>query len=190
MKVVFLDLETKKSFHEVPERDPKYLGVSFVGLFRRPEEDFLGFFEEELTKLWPILEKAERIVGYNIRKFDFSVLNPYYSGDLYRLPVFDLMDEIKKNLGGRLRLDNLAKATLGAGKAGSGWDALRFYQEGNLEKLKKYCLRDVEVTRDLYDYAMKEGKLKYFNPAGEIKEIVLRIKDLDYVNKVQMTLGV
>ncbi len=192
MKVVFLDLETKKSFHEVEERDPKHLGVSFVGLYRRPEEKFLGFFEKELTKLWPVLEQAERIVGYNIKKFDFPVLNPYYAGDLLRLPAFDMMEEIKKNLGGRLRLDNLAKATLGKGKIGSGWDAIKFYQEGSLDKLKKYCLRDVEVTRDLYDYAVKEGKLKYFDPAGEVKEVRVKVGDLgkDDNQKVQMTLGV
>ncbi len=103
-----------------------------------------------------------------------------------------MMEEIKKNLGGRLRLDNLAKATLGKGKIGSGWDAIKFYQEGSLDKLKKYCLRDVEVTRDLYDYAVKEGKLKYFDPAGEVKEVRVKVGDLgkDDNQKVQMTLGV
>ena len=38
------------------------------------------------------------------------------------------------------------------------------------EKVRDYCLKDVELTRKIFDYALKNQSLK-FSELGKIKEI-------------------
>ena len=71
------------------------------------------------------------------------------------------MVEAQKALKRRISLDSLAQATLGSGKLGSGLDALEYYRAGDWERLERYCLEDVKLTRDLYEYAEKNGQLLY-----------------------------
>ena len=180
---VFLDLETKKWFDEIGKRDPAKLGVSFVGIYVRrgksgegmAEGEFLGFFEKDLAKLWPIVEEADLVVGYNIKKFDYPVLAPYYPGNLSRFPTLDLFEVVKEETGVRLKLDGLAQATLGMEKNGRGEEAVWFYKEGKLEQLAKYCLWDVRLTRDLFDYLKEFGKIAYFDVKGEKKEVEIAL---------------
>lgn len=168
-KPVVLDLETQYSFHE-KGKDPKALKVSIVGIYDYRDNQFKAFFENELNRLWPILEKASLIIGFNIRKFDLPVLSPYYVGDLNKFPILDLLDEVKRSLGKRIALNELAKETLGEKKSAHGFLALDFYRKGEFEKLKKYCLNDVRLTRDLYEFGKREGRVLYLGARGR-KEI-------------------
>lgn len=165
-KPVVLDLETQYSFRE-KDNDPQKLKVSVVGIYDYSNDSFKAFFEDELSQLWPILENASLIIGFNIKKFDLQVLAPYYVGDVRQFPVLDLLDEIKESLGKRISLGELAKATLGEGKSGHGLLAIDFYRQGELEKLKKYCLDDVRLTRDLYEFGKKEGRVFFPSIRGK-----------------------
>ncbi|HOI05445.1 MAG TPA: hypothetical protein PLJ02_03205, partial [Candidatus Woesebacteria bacterium] len=69
----------------------------------------------------------------------------------------------KDSVGHRISLDAVAQETLGSGKIGDGLDAIRYYHNGNLEALKKYCLEDVKITRDIYDYGLKNGLVLFRN---------------------------
>lgn len=191
MRTIVLDLETKKLFHEVDRGRHEKLGVSFCGIYDSADNQLKGFFEHELPKLWPILESADLLVGFNIKKFDLPVLSSYYPGDVSRLPTFDLLDAVKESLGFRLKLDHLAKATLGRGKLGTGLDAYKFFRAGKLEELKNYCLEDVAITRDLYFYAAEHGHLKYFDLGNVLREIPVNIsQSLPTKSEQQMSLGV
>jgi DEAD/DEAH box helicase domain-containing protein len=64
------------------------------------------------------------------------------------------------------------EATLGTGKIGSGLDSLRWWKNGEVEKVRKYCLEDVRLTKELYDWARLHGKVKY-RDGKELKEILL-----------------
>jgi len=165
-KPIVLDLETQYSFRE-KDNDTKKLKVSVVGIYDYNDDLFKAFFEDELSQLWPILENASLIIGFNIKKFDLQVLAPYYVGNIAKLPVLDLLDEIKESLGKRISLGELAKATLGEGKTGHGLLALDLYRRGKLEELKKYCLDDVRLTRDLYQFGKKQGRVFYFSSRGK-----------------------
>jgi len=35
------------------------------------------------------------------------------------------------------------------------------FRQGRIEELKKYCSNDVKITKEVYDYAQKYGKLLY-----------------------------
>lgn len=197
MNEVFLDLETKKWFDEVGKRDPAQLGVSFVGVYRRPNlregGKFLEFFEDDLSQLWPILKEADLVVGYNIKKFDYPVLAPYCPGNLEKFPTLDLFEIATEEAGVRLKLNDLAQATLGMEKNGRGEEAVWFYKEGKLDKLAEYCLHDVRLTRDLYDYLKKFGKLAFFDLRGEKQEVEIDLEKWlpkRETSSDQMTLGV
>ena len=167
MLQVILDVETKKAFDEVEGNFPDRLGISFVGINIRHDfgekGEMKSFFENDLPDLFPILEKADVIVGYNIDDFDLTALSPYYSGDIETFPTLDLMDRIKNSFGHRIKLDSVAKETLGRGKTGNGLDAIKYYKNNQLDKLEAYCLEDVRVTRDIYDYGVKTGTVKFRN---------------------------
>lgn len=174
MQQVFLDVETQKSFDEVGGYFPDRLGISFVGVCIRNGFDgkgeMKGFFEQDLPHLWPIIEHADVVVGFNIANFDVETLRPYYSGNLDKWPVLDLLDRFKLATGHRISLDSIAQQTLGIRKTGSGLDALKYYAKKEFDKLSSYCLKDVEITRDVYDYGRTKGKLKFLNKWSRLIE--------------------
>lgn len=162
-----IDVETKKTFRDVGGNFPEKLGLSVVCAYSSKRDKYFSFLENELEGLWPLMESAERIIGYNIVSFDMNVLRPYYIGKMEHFPVFDLMLEVVNSINFRPKLDSIAKATLGASKMGNGLDAIEYFAKGEIEKLKKYCLKDVELTWKVYDYGKKNGKLVVLDLFGK-----------------------
>ena len=124
-------------------------------------DTYSSYAKEELPQLWPILENADFLIGFNSDSFDIPLLNRYYPGDLTHVTSLDLLSEVQKVLGRRIRLQSLAEATLGRGKSGDGLKAGEWWREGKKDLVREYCIEDVRLTRELYDYAIKHGKLKY-----------------------------
>lgn len=165
-QVVF-DIETQNSFAEV-DNDFKKLKVSVVSLYRTDTDSYHSFAENELNKLWPILENAQRIIGYNSEHFDIPVLNNYYLGNLSLLPHLDIMKVVKDSLGIRLKLASIAEATLdNVTKSADGLQAIRWWKEGKIDEIKKYCEQDVKVTKEIYDFGITNKQLFYKNLTGE-----------------------
>lgn len=155
-----LDLETQRDFNEVEGRKPELLGISVVGVYSYQENRYDAYLEADLsTTLAPRLQAAELLIGFNIRRFDLPVLQPYLPYPIAPLPVLDIMEEVVKNLGHRVSLESLAQATLGRGKSGHGLEALRWFKEGRFDLITTYCLDDVKLTKELYDYGKAHGKL-------------------------------
>ncbi len=130
--------------------------LTIVGVHDSETDSYSSYLKEELTKLWPLMESADILIGYNSDHFDIPILNKYYAGDLSKIKSVDLLKEIKNVLGRRLRLDSVAEATLGKGKIGHGLDATKWWKEGKIDKIREYCLDDVRITKELYDYARKK----------------------------------
>ena len=170
MKKIVLDLETRNMFDDVGKNDPTLLDMSLVGVHDSETDTYSSYLQEELPHLWPILERADVLIGYNSDHFDIPLLNKYYPGDLTRIPSIDLLADIKKALGRRVRLDSVAEATLGVKKSGHGLQAIEWWKQGEMEKIRTYCLHDVKITKELYDFALKNGFLKYTD-FSDIKEI-------------------
>lgn len=179
---VVIDIETKNTFREVGSYEPTMLNVSLVGFYDYATNSYETFLENELDKLWPKLERSSYIIGFNSEHFDIPILNKYYAGDLLQLLQFDILKAFKEVLGQGVKLDDLAKATLGYGKSGDGLEAIALWKAGNIEALKKYCLDDVRITKEIYDHARKEGWLKYSTPLG-IKQLKVNFKEPRATNK-------
>ncbi len=170
---IVLDLETKSSFDEVGGRNAlDKLGISVVGIYRYETNTYETYFENEFGKLQNLLIDSSLLIGFNIVFFDLPVLQPYLSVDVKKMPVFDIMLSLQEKLGHRVSLDSVASATLGEGKTGSGLDAIKFYKEGRFEELKKYCLNDVRVTKEVLDFGIKNKKISFKSKYGPaIKEV-------------------
>ena len=175
MRRITFDIETKNFFADVGSNDPAALDISVVCIHDSLDDSYKSFLEKDLPTLWPILEKADALVTWNGDHFDIPLLNKYYSGDLTKIRSIDLMNEVRNVLGRRLKLDSVAEATLGKNKSGNGFDAVNWWNTGEIDKIIKYCIEDVKITKELYDYALQNGILKYKDLAagGTLRDIKL-----------------
>jgi hypothetical protein len=180
-EVVF-DVETKKLFRDTQSGDPAELGVSIVSVYYRQLDDSLNFlndnmisyWEKDIPNMWKIFAKADRIIGFNSLNFDVRALAPYAPTEFATYKHFDILDIIRNTTGRRFSLNSLAKDTLGEEKIDIGTNAVIYWNKGDLEslnKLKKYCEADVIITRNLYDYGVKNKYLKYTDKWNNLKTI-------------------
>ena len=94
----------------------------------------------------------------------------YYNADISKIPTLDVMGRIKDSVGHRIGLDAVAHETLGIGKTGDGLDAIKYFKNQEWDKLEKYCIQDVAVTRDVYDYGLQKGHVKFKNKWNRLIE--------------------
>ncbi len=160
MRKVVFDIETKNTFAHVGSNNPADLSISLVGIHDSETNTYQSFLEEEFPRLWNILEKTDVLIGFNSDHFDLPLLNKYYPGDLAVIKSVDLMGEIKASLGRRVGLGVVAEATVGSKKGGDGLQAITWWEQGEIEKIKKYCLQDVQITKAIYDYARLHNSVK------------------------------
>lgn len=169
MKRVTFDIETVGDFRS--NGDFSNLEVTVVGTHDSETGEYKGFFQEDFPQMWKLFESADILVGYNSDHFDIPILNRYYAGDLTKIKSVDLLKEVRAVLGRRLKLQSIAEATLGRGKSADGLIAMDWWAKGMKDEVMKYCIEDVRVTNDIYEYAKKNGSLKYKDYEGnrEIK---------------------
>lgn len=172
MRTIVFDIETQNTFDEVGSSDPADLDISCVCIWDSKTDEYLSYKEDELDKLWPILEDTDCIVGYNSLHFDLPLLNKYYLGDLSKIKHIDLMKEIQEVIGRRIKLDDVASATVGSEKSADGLQAVLWWKQGKIDDIIKYCIQDVKVTKAVYDHALEEGHVMYPNK-GKKEEIKL-----------------
>lgn len=163
MHYVVFDIETRNTFDEVESSDPVALDISVVCAYSSKSKEYTSYLVEDLPKLWPLLEKADMLVTFNGDHFDIPILNKYYAGDLMQIKSLDLLKEIKNSLGRRIKLDDIATATLGTKKSAHGLQAIKWWREGKIDEIIKYCIDDVKITKDVFEYALENKHLKYYD---------------------------
>jgi uncharacterized protein YprB with RNaseH-like and TPR domain len=180
--IVYFDLETQRSFGDVGGSMHKdKMQVSVAVTYSTARGTYEIYAENEMEKLGEELVRADLVVGWNHMQFDYPVLQPYVFHTLAEQTLnLDMMLELEKIVGFRLKLDSVASASLGTGKSADGLDALRWWQEhkksGQFEPLRKiaeYCAYDVKVTKCVHEYALEHGLLKYDDKSGRIAEVIV-----------------
>lgn len=189
MRKITFDIETRNTFQDVGSTESSALDISVVCIHDSLTDEYSSYLQEDLPKLWPIIEQADMLITFNGDHFDIPLLNKYYSGDLTKIKSLDLLVEVRNSLGRRIKLDTLAEATLGKNKSGHGLDAITWWQQGEIEKIIKYCIEDVKITKEIYEYALKNGKLKYkdLGAGGTIRDIKLDTSKWETKNDSAMT---
>jgi len=162
MRVVTFDIETANWLSDTGTNDPADLTIAIVCIHDSETDTYSSYLESELPQLWPILERTDVLVGYNSDHFDIPLLNKYYPGDLTRIKSIDIMKEVQSVLGRRLKLDMIAEGTVGQKKLdGKNGQSIIWWRNGEVEKVREYCIKDVELTKKIFDYALKNNALKY-----------------------------
>ncbi len=175
--VAFFDLETRNLFEDVEpmwkamswaERDSNQrrlcakLGLAVAGVGLGGRVDF--FEEEDVALLIGTLLAADMIVGHNVLAFDYPVLSAYAPDErLARLApkTIDTLQLLHEATGVRVGLDDLAKLNLGKGKTDDPKMVPTLWRRGEKERVRSYLKSDVELTRDVYEFGLSAGRLRY-----------------------------
>ncbi len=186
---VVLDIETQNTFDEVGGYFTDKLKVSLVGVYYYETDTYESYLEHELSQMFSRLERSGRIIGYNSVGFDMPVLNNYYAGDLLKLSQLDILAEIHRVLGFRIKLDAVAQATIGTQKSAHGLQAVQWWKEGNIEAIREYCLQDVKVTKQVYEYGLKHGCILYDDRMGARQAVSVDFAAKLPTTTLNLTLG-
>lgn len=181
-RILYFDLETKYSAEEVGGwSNIMDMGMAVGVLHDTSDGDFHVYLEHQVPALIAHLKKADLIVGFNHVEFDLRVLAGHQPTqdlrhqlymELRALNHMDMLLELKKVLGHRLKLESLARTTLGVGKSADGLQSLQWYKEGRMDLIIEYCKQDVDVTRRLFEHALEHRELQYDSRAG-VKTVTL-----------------
>jgi DEAD/DEAH box helicase domain-containing protein len=174
-RALVLDIETQRSAEEVGGWDnADRMGVAVAVTQDLDTRELRVYTEEQVDALLEELGRAALIIGFNLRRFDFTVLRGYRALDYAALPTLDLLEEIHATLGFRLSLNHLAQETLGVPKMADGLQSLRWWRAGERDKVIEYCKADVDLTRRLYAYGRDHGYLLYRDYQGRPARLPVR----------------
>lgn len=182
-RILVLDVETQRSAEEVGGWDrADKMGLAVAVTQDLETGEVAVYTEAEVDQLLAALVAARRIIGFNVRRFDFAVLRGYRQLDFEGLPTLDILEEVHASLGFRLSLNHLAQETLGAPKLADGLQSLRWWKAGEREKVIEYCRADVDLTRRLFKFGWEHGYLVYRDHQGRPARLPVRFGEKDLLS--------
>jgi hypothetical protein len=170
---VYFDLETRRTANDVGGWGNKHkMGISIAVTYSTRLQEYRIFEEDETADLIHQLTRADMVVGFNHVGFDYEVLMGHTIFDFRdQVQSFDLLLDLEKQLGHRIKLEDVAAATLGTGKTADGLQALRWWQQGKVLEIAEYCAYDVKVTKCVHEYGVKNGHVKYHDRNGRAQMV-------------------
>ncbi len=161
--IVYFDLETQRTANDAGGWDRKRDMLMSIGVtYSTKLGEYRIYSEKNVQALVDQLLRADLVVGFNVINFDYEVLMGYTILDLpHQCHTLDLLVELEKVLGHRIKLDSVATATLGVGKTGDGLDAIRWWREGRVLEIAEYCCFDVKCTKLVHEFGAEHGSLRY-----------------------------
>lgn len=161
-RLIHFDLETLRSADEVGGWNcVEKMGLACGVCFDSQDQRYHVYQEKDAQELIRHLRSADLVIGFNHIRFDYRVLAPYSTFNLQVLTSFDMLEDITRILGHRLKLDSLAQSTLGETKSADGFQSLQWVKEGRMDLVIEYCKRDVEVTKKLFEFGAKHGYVTF-----------------------------
>ncbi len=178
MNLVFFDLESQNLFEDVGGREHiDKLKVACGVTWSTQKNDFTVYWEKDLPALLEELKSATRVIGFNLRGFDYLVLQPYAPDMRFAsLPTLDMLLDLQKILGFRVSLDSVASASLGAAKTADGVQSVEWFRAGKLDKVAEYCKADVDITRRVYEFGRDHGYIFYRSKLGSKLKVDVKWK--------------
>lgn len=155
---IYLDVETLRVSHEVEGgwKSIREFGLA-VGVTWDATNGFRNWLEPEAKKLVEELMGCSRIITFNGERFDFEVLSKYADVKKLYVASLDLLVELQRALGFRVKLESVARETLGVSKSGTGLEAVDWWRAGEKDKVIAYCQQDVKLLVDLVKYGRENG---------------------------------
>ena len=141
--------------------DHANMGVSVLVAYDYAEDRYRVFTGGDLDGFAALCADRYPLVGFNNIDFDNRVLAvPGIVIEPGR--CYDILAEIWRSLGKRTkgyRLDDCARANLGAAKSGNGALAPVWWQQGKIGAVVDYCMQDVLLTKRLFDRIVETGAI-------------------------------
>lgn len=168
MDIVYFDLETQRSAGDVGGWDKKCdMGMSIGVTYSTRLGEYRIFSEAMVDELISQLRRADLVVGYNHINFDYQVLMGYTCLDLpSQLVSLDLCVYLEQAINHRPKLDAIAAASLGCGKTAEGLQAIKWWREGKIMEIARYCCFDVKVTKLVHEYGLTHKRVLYNDNLG------------------------
>ena len=178
MNLVFFDLESQNLFDDVGGRENiDKLCVACGVTWSTQKNDFSVYWEKDVPALIDELRSATRVIGFNLRGFDYLVLQPYAPEQRFAsIPTLDMLFDLQKILGFRIGLDAIASATLGATKTADGIKSVEWFRNGELDKVAEYCKADVDITRRVFEFGCDNGHIFYKSRLGSRLKVEVKWK--------------
>ena len=191
-KVISFDIETKNLSYEIGGWGNTHLfkvacvttwdgnkGVIYVD---EPLSELKKGTDVEIKSLRELkfdlddhFQKGGILLGHNINAFDLPVLRD--SMDIYIVRKYledksnrciDTSAYLVKEHGKRIHLDNLVKCSIGDQKNMSSIDSVVKWKAGEYDEVVDYCLKDSQLTYDLWKYGQENGIVKYFDEVENV----------------------
>ncbi|MCB0271553.1 MAG: ribonuclease H-like domain-containing protein [Bdellovibrionales bacterium] len=184
--IVYFDLETIRSADEVGGwGNIKGMGMACGVCYSTKDKTYHVYEEKDVVELINLLKSADLVVGFNHVRFDYEVLRGYSSFDFSKLINFDILIDLKNRLGHRVRLDSVAKSTLGISKSADGLQSLKWVKEGKMDLVIEYCKQDVKVTKEVFEFGQNNqfvnidqyGAAKKVPVLWDIKKLLTQNQD-------------
>lgn len=165
---ICMDIETEpfsKNFNEAQKNGQELFAfmpkprVACVYIDERNE--YMNFFPDEFSELLKLLKKADKVITYNGKHFDFKVILKHVGKTQKSFIVakekhVDLLDILHGEHGYRVSLNDLAYVNLNEKKHTDG----RKMESLSVDELIVACQSDVSQTFRLYNLH-ETGELKY-----------------------------
>jgi DEAD/DEAH box helicase domain-containing protein len=185
-RIMVMDIETKRSAQEVGGWNKAHLmRVAVAVVWDSKDDKMYAYKEDEVDDMLKHMAKADLVVGFNIIGFDYKVLSAYDDGTVENLPTFDILYDVKDRLGHRLSLDHLASHTLGSKKTADGLQSLKWVKQGRLDLVEEYCIKDVEITRNLLYHGIEKKYLRFERKNAGVMELAIDWEIDDLVEKAK-----
>jgi DEAD/DEAH box helicase domain-containing protein len=178
MNYVFFDLETQNLFQDVGGYDHvDKLKVACAVTWSTEKNDFSIYWENDIPALIDELKSATKVIGFNLRGFDYPVLQPYSLATRFAsIPTLDLLLDLRNILGFRISLDSIASSTLGTAKTADGIQSVEWFRNGELDKVAEYCKADVDITRRVFEFGRDNGFIYYKSKLGSKLKVNVKWK--------------
>lgn len=162
--------KSEVEIHESTSFEGTFGRICCIGIIKEGSQGIIqkevlsGDEKEILTKFWQSAQDVDRFVGHNIWSFDLpfiykrSIILGIKTRNLsfarYRnTPIYDTMQEWELwNIQKSQKLDTLAKVFGFATSKDEmdGSEVWKYFQQGRIEDICRYCMKDVELTRKVY----------------------------------------
>lgn len=164
-KVVYLSTVTKRCSDEVPGGWDNIadFGCAVAMAYNTAHPGYTHYYESALCDLVAEMRDADLVVGFNLRRFDYTLLEAATYDDLSDLHTFDMLPLITDRLTHRVSLDNLARATLDRTRTDARF-AVEYWHRGQIDKVLEFARTNVDLVRKLFAHGCRKKHLLYWSP--------------------------
>ena len=180
MKAVIFDIEIEKCIPSRQRRlaglkycegwrDFEGMGISCLCAYDYYEDRYRVFTDSNHNEFEALWQKRDLFVGFNSIPFDSELLEACWELKIPHTEQYDILREMWKGANmsttfsprthGGFSLDATAEKNLDEKKSGSGANAPIHWQKGKVGNVVDYCLKDVWLTKRLFDRVLKTGAL-------------------------------